>query len=176
MTPKIIELKQEPVALVELSERPIEVIYVPAKGFAYKLAGSKFLSKYIRGVPHDCKIVGILSDLTEEQFAECVDKYDNSNPARHVNYTYKKPNGGMQVSRVTFPWCNKSSDSFYSLLESEKVYTENPIVEPILSLHFMNDRGYFNYTGFEKAKEKWQEAQQRTIDPKRTVVLLRKEG
>lgn len=75
----------------------------------------------------------------------------------------------MQVSRVTFPWCNKASDSFYSLLESEKVYTENPLgTEP-------TPENTPNYAYSIHARQ-WEQAQQRTIDPKRTVVLIRKEA
>lgn len=72
----------------------------------------------------------------------------------------------MQVSRVTFPWRNKAFDSFYSLLESEKVYMENPLEKAAKS------RGHGTLDNFD---QDYEEAQQRTIDPTRTVVLLRKE-
>lgn len=102
MKPKIIELKQAPVVLVELLEGAKEAHLDIRTGricWSALIEGNRggrtwhYLSSDYRGA----NAIGILSDLTEEQFAECVDKYpDNSNPAMYVNYTYKKPNGGCR--------------------------------------------------------------------------------
>src|SRR5690625_3006252 len=107
MTPKIIELKQAPVVLVELPKGAYYenlCFLPPAPGINYFLYENGVNTPYKEIVPGIDKIwtkLGYLSDLTEDQFAECVDKYpSNAKPARYVNYTYKKPNGGMQVSRV----------------------------------------------------------------------------
>ncbi|MFS0489912.1 hypothetical protein [Leadbetterella byssophila] len=64
-----------------------------------------------------------------------------------------------------------AKDSFYSLLESENVYTENPYgsnkMQHLASAPEPGD--------ISELSQEWEQSQQRTIDPKRTVVLLRKE-
>lgn len=93
--------------------------------------------------------IGILSDLTEDQFAECVNVYEVSE--------------SINIPKMRF----------YQMLESEKVYMENPYGEDQRSYSELMD-GVCRDKLAEDMRM-WQEAQSRTIDPKRTVVLLRKE-
>lgn len=125
MQAKIIELKQAPVVLVELPEGAICPAY-GRSGIGYILNGGLVINSELKG---DYDFIGILSDLTEEQF----------------NY-----------------------GAFHTLLKSENVYTENPYGEKTP----VNNEFYW---GFLDDLNKWQEAQSRTIDPKRTIVLIRKE-
>lgn len=152
MTPKIIELKQAPVVLVELLKEDISYYNI---------------DKYVRkGLEADGYVFkGFLSDLTEEQFAECVERINDKRYIHYPNWTrlYKT-----------------AKDSFYSLLEFEKVYTENPFgkKEPQLDdseLWGTPEQDSQVYANLTYRKDKWHEAQSRTIDPKRTVVLIRKE-
>lgn len=149
MQTKIIELKQAPVVLVEKpNEDDNDLVVVSGKEIFYN--GDYFdLPK--AGLHNPWKVLGILPDLTEEQFAECV--ADNGN-GDYKNYVGSW--GGFE----------KAKDSFQSLLESENVYTENPYGEkaPI------NNEFYWGYLN---DLEQWQEAQSRTIDPKRTLILLK---
>lgn len=172
MTPKIIELKQAPVVFVELPERPVEVKDSYANGFIYKDKTGYIESEYLEDYCdwEDSKLVGILSDLTEEQFAECVDSDGHYGIIMFRNYKQTAmPLYDEQISVI---------ESFYSLLESEKVYTESQAFPD------MHDPKYYDEpydgTGFYQEIYSsdivdWKEAQSRTIDPKRTVVLLRKD-
>ena len=146
MTPKIIELKQAPVVLVELSE-----------GADYKVYGDKVVIGSFKLSRTEYKGLGVLSALTEDQFAECVDRTKTHPKYWNYNLNYFRE--------------FRASDSFYSLLESEKVYTENPYRHPDKIYTNRDDSNIFQ----KHSMKKWQEAQQRTIDPTRTVVLLRKE-
>lgn len=154
MTPKIIELKQAPVVLVEMSERPVEVKDIYANGFIYKDKTGYIESEYLEDYCdwEDSKLVGILSALTEEQFAECVDKVFFSSGSIYKNYK-------------TLMGLGKASEAFDTLLESEKVYMDNPYEHLKEGMTFA-----------EECENKWQEAQSRTIDPARTVVLIKKDG
>lgn len=58
--------------LVELSERPVEVKDSFANGFIYKDKNGYLETEYLDEYCDDSKILGLLSDLTEEQFAEWV--------------------------------------------------------------------------------------------------------
>lgn len=167
MTPKIIELKQAPVVLVELSEHEsigrLELKWdspLMDGGHKVRLLNNR---RYIGAVGlakhfNEDSILGVLSDLTEDQFAECVKSED-----------FKHYSGKYVHLFVDYLNCENafesSSDSFYSLLESENVYTENTYEHLKAGMTFAGE--YEN---------KWQEAQSRTIDPTQTVVLLRKEG
>lgn len=181
MTPKIIELKQAPVVLVGLSERPVEVKDSYANGFIYKDKKGYIESEYLEDYCdwEDSKLVGILSDLTEEQFAECVDWYDYSHEDDLTAlYAFKDYVNGIKEANDywdEYPF-DAAKESFYSLLESENVYTENPHgkePEYVITQYGVLPEGYKR---FENDHNKWQEAQSRTIDPTQTVVLLRKEG
>lgn len=173
MTPKIIELKHAPVVLVELPERPVEVKDSYANGFIYKDKTGYIESEYLEDYCdwEDSKLVGILSDLTEEQFAEWAVKYPgNATTQRYVNHAHKDKSAGMQVSRVSSPSTYRASDSCLSLLESENVYTENPYgAEEPESCRCMGP------CGRPCRHVDWMEAQDMVIDPARTVVLIRKE-
>ena len=151
MTPKIIELKQAPVVLVELS-----------KGADYKVYGDEVVigDHVLSRKQH--KGLGILSALTEDQFAECVERIDQEHTFGYRDYT------GF-ISDLS-----KARHSFSSLLRSENVYTENPYGEEQRSYSELMD----GVCRDELAEDMrlWHEAQQRTIDLKRTVVLLRKGG
>lgn len=172
MTQKIIELKQAPVVLLELPENSnnhrIE-----------GLIGLYRMDYLVYDTPHEnnvsfrlpvgvkYNVVGILSDLTEEQFAEWVKSED-----------FKHYSGKYLHLFVDYLNCENafesSSDSFYSLLESENVYTENPHDYMLQSTEENFDNCKCDKTELQIVREKWGQAQQRTIDPKRTVVLLRK--
>lgn len=170
MRPKIIVLQQAPVVLVELEERPAKVQDSFANGFIYTDEKGYIESFYLDDICEDSKLVGILSDLTEEQFAEWAVKYPgNATPQRYVNHTHKEKSTGIQVARVSFPSTYRASDSCLSLLESENVYMENPHGQR------PNCGCYTEYDMEGCAEEcyKWINAQSRTIDPKRTVILIR---
>lgn len=193
MTQKIIELRQAPVVLVELPE-----IVTGVKLRYDELISALFPEKHnpclpspdllgftgeewwvLYSAPYGTILLGLLELLTEEQFAECVDDNGNGDYQNHVGIW-----GGFETAK----------QSFYSLLESEKVYTENPYgIErppntPIDSIPYTQNKGYVHFRNqhpnvppsdsslsYESFILKWQEAQQRTIDPSRTVVLIRKE-
>lgn len=143
MTPKIIELKQSPVILVELNEEREVDFWI------------KFGSPIIIDYPN--KVIGKLSELKEQQFAECVPK--------------------EMYSHITNPDAIWYEVYFYSLLESEQVYTENPYggeCPPDIHDDENDDLGLTSALRRQQ-QGKWQEAQSRTIDPARTVVLLRRE-
>lgn len=156
MTPKIIELKQAPVVLAELPNTFEKPHIKKVDGFSHliwAIYNGHIISRKRIGYG-DVKLVGILSDLTEEQFAECVNVYEVSE--------------SINIPKMRF----------YQMLESEKVYTENPFEFPCTTDPKYYDSPY-DGTGFYQElysndMDQWQEAQQRTIDPKRTVVLLRK--
>lgn len=157
MTPKIIELKQAPVVLVEKpNEDDNDLVVVSGKeifynGDYFELPKADFRNPW--------RVLGILSDLTEEQFSEFAIKMtwggDAGIYADHTN-----PSTSVKMS---------AKESVYSMLKSENVYTENSYggkPEPC---------GCMGPCGIPCAFNEWQEAQSRTIDPTRTVVLLRKE-
>lgn len=186
MQAKIIELKQAPVVLVELSERPVEVKDSYANGFIYKDKTGYIESEYLEDYCdwEDSKLVGILSDLTEDQFAECVPfknivspfpcnccGYDVDCYRNFVEQTLEDWEDNPVVDR-----CYSRKESFYTLLESEKVYTES---QAFLDMH---DPKYYDEpydgTGFYQEIYSsdivdWKEVQSRTIDPTRTVVLIK---
>lgn len=146
MQTKIIDLKQAPVVLVELGVD--DVSYYNIDPFVRKgLETEGYMFE------------GFFSDLTEEQFAECVNKphYAQIFSKRIGPFYSDYTNQGRNMMSAKYSWD--------TLLESEGVYTENP---------FGGEPFYTDGT-FRKDIEKWQEAQSRTIDPERTVVLLRKE-
>lgn len=150
MITKIIELKQVPVVLVELCKDDISYYNV---------------NKYVReGLKEEgFKYLNYLSDLTEEQFAECVGKTPAGNYLDYVEFR------GFQNVHET------AKTSFYSLLESENVYTENPHDYMLQSTEENFDNCKCGKTELQIVKDRWQEAQSRTIDPTRTIVLIRKE-
>lgn len=152
MTPKIIELKQAPVVLVDLPVNFSEPTGISLGPFSDWSVQNLDTGEYY-GLGQDLKTIGILSDLTEEQFAECVPK--------------------EMYSHITNPKAIWYEVYFYSLLESENVYTENPYGEDQRSYSELMD-GVCRDKLAEDMRL-WQEAQSRTIDPTRTVVLLRKE-
>lgn len=163
MQAKIIELKQAPVMLVEIPAdiRNLKVNNARNKLEWFKTSINKGMSRgrvtyseYI-ALPYGCwAIVGILSDLTEDLFVECVDRTKTHPKYWNYNLNYFRE--------------FHASDSFASLLESEKVYTENPYARP-------NPKDYnTKINEYWILEKKWQEAQSRTIDPERTVVLLKK--
>lgn len=179
MTPKIIELKQAPVVLVELPEREsigkLELKWdSPLMGGNHKVhllnnrryIGTLGLAKHF----NEDSILGILSDLTEEQFEECVDKEEFYYKC-YTDQEEIKEDGRISLL-VGF---SIAKDSFYSLLESENVYTENPVGETPPDIRDFIDCGdpsdYSN--AYDKAVSNWEEAQSRTIDPTRTVILLK---
>lgn len=153
MQPKIIELKQAPVILVELPEWANFYGYYDRYGYViyHNPQGIKCESFVTM---KESKLVGVLSDLTEEQFAECVNVYEVSE--------------SINIPKMRF----------YQMLESENVYTENPHEFPTTTDHKYYDEPY-DGTGFYQElysndMVQWQEAQSRTIDPTRTVVLIKK--
>lgn len=152
MTPKIIELKQGPVVLVELEERPAKVQDSFANGFIYTDEKGYIESFYLDDICEDSKLVGILSDLTEEQFAEWVVR-----PFPPINADKKEK-------------YRTAKQSSYSLLESENVYTENPYKHPREMKATPQSFGWY-----KDAVRAFEKAQSRTINPDRTVVLIRKE-
>lgn len=171
MKPRTIELKQAPVVLVELPEGNFNIrieglIGLYARNWlVYDLPEANNFTLPLP-VRENFEIVGILSDLTEEQFAEIVPV------AKTVQL------GELYYNFKTNKWDAFCSDeSFQTLLESEKVYTENPVGElPPDIRDFIDCGDPSDYSrAYNKAVSDWQEAQQRTIDPTRTVVLLRKE-
>lgn len=148
MTPKIIQLKQAPVVLAEIPDH--YRLYTRSDGSPFCTNIRNMSAKVVW--QHDGEYIGILSDLTEDQFAECVNKIHFEDGDVYKDY---RTNLGLSSAK----------ESFQSLLESEKVYMDNPYEHLKEGMTFA-----------EECENKWQEAQQRTIDPKRTVVLLRKEG
>lgn len=174
MTPKIIELKQAPVVLVELPKGCKHENLLGKSGDGTFLLWDSTNNFDDDNRPHGqilidvdpmnkWKILGALSDLTEDQFAECVIVFNQINgDVVYANYIM----GTDEYS---------AKDSFYSMLESEKVYTENPHDYMLQSTEENFDNCKCDKTELQIVREKWQEAQYRTIDPTRTVVLLRKE-
>lgn len=166
MTPKIIELKQAPVVLVEINE---SYAYPDTIGIGAGQTYTSVMELNTGNCIHigtDLINFGFLSDLTEEQFKSIVDSdnwhfTDKTHDLAFRDYKVKsefdKPNR-----------LKSAKDSFYSFLESEKVYMENPYGVAYKRMP-ESDMDYRSFL-------KWQEAQSRTIDPKRTVVLLRKES
>jgi hypothetical protein len=161
MTPKIIELEQAPVVLVELNcyfSNPDTIGIGNDETYTYmrELSTGKSIALGV-----NLKVLGALSDLTEEQFAECVDSDGHYGVMMFRNYKQTSmPLYDEQISVI---------ESFYSLLESEKVYTENPCgtekPEPCYKV-------LWDAEGDELVEE-WEEAQKRTIDPSRTIILLK---
>lgn len=159
MTPKIIALKQAPVVLVELNENysypdTIGIGNNETDTLVMELSTGNCMS-----IGLNLRVLGILSDLTEEQFAECV----KQGLGLYANYN-------ETVEFGTAMRFEKASESFYSLLESEKVYTENPYRHPDEIYTNRDDSNIFQ----KHSMKKWHEAQSRTIDPTRTIVLLKK--
>lgn len=175
MTPKIIELKQAPVVLVELPERPINVEDSFANGFIYTDNTGYIESFYLDDYCIDSKCLGILSDLTEEQFAECVERHDHifNTGEVVVGYRYCPVKSEYDEPPSIPPFASKA---FYSLLESEKVYTENPYGKQPTKYKGKDLPKQVRKEMYSFAMQKWNEAQSRTIDPSQTVVLLRKDG
>lgn len=157
MIPKIIELEQAPVVLVELPENEISF---------YNIDPSIRGDLESRGF----KYHGRIFHLTEDQFAECVAKSAHTGLFGHYVKGIKPLNA----------YCHeKASESFDTLLNSENVYTENPYEFPTTTDHKYYDEPY-DGTGFYQElysndMVQWQEAQSRTIDPTKTIVLIRKE-
>lgn len=172
MTPKIIELKQAPVVLVELpsNEWNISSISIGVGESDTALCDPFTGDHYPVGV--NLKSVGILSDLTEDQFAECVSTphYNQFFSAKIGPFYTDYSNQGRSMMTAKYSWD--------TLLESEKVYVgENPFGKdhPI----FVNWEGYAyihpsQIKRFKESVEDWKEAEPRTIDPARTVVLLKR--
>lgn len=183
MTPKIIELQQAPVVLVELpeidgiwqtvykNEADTRGLIISKEAKHLDTFGENSNPRYVFDLPHGkLTLTGVLSDLTEEQFAEWAVKYPgNATPQRYVNHTHKEKSTGMQVARVSYPSTYRASDSCLSLLESENVYLENPHGEEPTTENTPN-------YGYSIHVKQWGQAQSRAINPKRTVVLIRKES
>lgn len=152
MTPKIIELKQAPVVLVELPPDVYSLKYGDGGLWVKFDDDQKFTPWY--SCNGNINLLGTLSDLTEEQFAECVAKVNFESGPVYKNYK-------------TFKGLGKASESFDTLLELEKVHTKgNPLDKTAKSV------GHGTLDNFD---QDYEEAQKRTVDPSRTVVLLRKE-
>lgn len=165
MQTKLIELKQAPVILVEIPKGCKHENLLGKIGdvtFLFWDSTNKFDDDnrshgliLIDTEPRNrWRILGVLSDLTEEQFAECAIVFNQINEdIGYANYIM----GPGEYSAKGF---------FYFLLESEDVHTKgNPLDKVAKSV------GHGTLDNFD---QDYQEAQQRTIDPKRTVVLLRK--
>jgi len=108
MTPKIIELKQSPVVLVELSDTPIKVEDSFANGFIYTEKDGYLETFYLDDICLDSKCLGLLSNLTEEQFTELVQNKSWGGKGGFYR-DYQNLNGTMF----------KAEDSFWTLLGSE---------------------------------------------------------
>lgn len=164
MTPKIIELRQAPVVLVELNcyfSNPDTIGIGNDETYTYmrELSTGNCIALGV-----NLKVLGALSDLTEDQFEECVDRTKTHPKYWNYNLNYFRE--------------FRASDSFASLLESEKVYTESQAFPDMYDPKYYDEP--YDGTGFYQEIYSsdivdWQEAQSRTIDPLRIVVLLRKD-
>lgn len=121
--------------------------------------------RVLYSAPYGTILLGLLGLLTEGQFAEFAIKMtwggDGGIYADHTN-----PITSVKTS---------AKESVYSMLKSENVYTENPLGERPTKYKGKDLPKQVIKEMYSFAIQKWQEAQSRTIDPKRTVVLLRKE-
>lgn len=162
---EIIEIKQIPVILVEFSEVVDNLQIFNDIGRPYLSYYTKPVNTHRAYLPDgDYVVLGYLSDLTEEQFAECVGE-------PHFVQIFSKRMGPLYTDYTNQGRSMVSAKcSWDTLLESENVYIENPYVEK------PEPCGCTGPCGIPCAFNEWQEAQSRTIDPKRTVVLLRKES
>lgn len=165
MTTKIIELKQAPVILVELPEGAHNLQIFNDVGRPYLSYYTKPVNTHRAYLPDgEHEILGFLSNLTEEQFAERVSKphfaqiFSKRLGPFYTDYT----NQGRNMMSAKYSWV--------SLLESEQVYV-GPVEEPQITDYTVGQLSWYNEDLIN-----WKEAQSRTIDPNRTVVLLRKEG
>lgn len=164
MTQKIIELKQAPVVLLELTEKEsigkLELKWdSPLMGGNHKVhllnnrrhIGAVGLANHF----NEDSILGILSDLTEEQFEDLEFLKMPHDVDYGGDWFIHFPFNGDHVEEY-------AAGAFYSLLKSENVYFENPYEHLKAGMTFA-----------EEHENRWQEAQSRTIDPKRTVILIK---
>lgn len=160
MTPKIIELKQAPVVLVELEDAPIKVWDSFANGFIYTEIDGYIETFYLDDICLDSKCMGLLSNITEEQFAECVETSEYFDPLSNLSTV------PVYKNYMSDTWGWSSKYSFFSLLESEKVYVgENPLQ------HLVDKLGHGTLDNLD---QDYAEAESRTINPERTVVLIKR--
>lgn len=185
MKPKIIELKQAPVVLVELDK--FTDVDCPIEIHGNKLVSSQnkgFIINTTKIPQGNWKLLGVFSDLTEEQICEVLNIDFCDICTLEKKGVYGTDGGyaaGCEGSR-----CDYVREELHvkmnELLKSENVYTENPYgFEPDeYDDEFWegidHEKTVFLEWKYEEIANKWQEAQSRTIDPKRTVVLIRKEG
>ena len=106
MKQQIIELKKK-LLLVELPEGAINV-----KGFDYKL-------------------IGKLTNITEEQFEEWSGSYEWEDAPEGSKYAYKDYKYGKETDDYwdMYPF-DTAKESFFSKLEAEGIYFENKMLEP----------------------------------------------
>lgn len=163
MTPKIIELKQGPVVLVEFPERATKITVEMRKHWSQHCLFYETDDLKCLHLPSgNWMLTGYLSDLTEEQFAECVMLREPTVGGRiqyHDYYGYNE-----QDTKDT------AEESWWSLLQSEDIYLKNPYGEDYPE----EDGNPMYLLRYNELCKQWQEAQSRTIAPERTVVLVRK--
>lgn len=75
---------------------------------------------FAQNFPFPIYVVGIANELTEEQMATVVDSYFE----KFKRYRMK---GVMQTACLSADICDTATESFNSLLLSERVYLQNPI-------------------------------------------------
>ena len=108
------------------------------------------------------ELIDLLSELTSDNVEPLVFKAMNGH--HYKNYAeHRKPR--PDYAKL---WCKTALQSFYSALEAEGIYlNENPIEYP--------KQGSYEAvmtTNWESLDKQWNEAQQRTFDKTRTILLI----
>lgn len=157
MKQQIIELKKK-LLLVELPEGYVVVSVFPSKR---TLTMWNENGQYItEKLDFDVNEIGKLTDITESQFAEWVEAY-TSLENRFRNYTVP--------AYIEF-LMKTAKESFFSKLQADEIYFENPLgKKPHLGM-FIEQKGNC-VKDYDKAFNEWQEAQQKVWDINRCWIF-----
>ncbi len=127
------------------------------KSFAFKFPGF-------------VELIGKLSEVTEKQFQQIVDSWQRYFPEQHFVYrNYNLPVFRHHLKLMEQNWdepFGKATESFYSKMEAEGLYTNNPHGEKPAD----DDYSFFTDTNLS-LKEAWELAERKTFHPDRSFLF-----
>jgi hypothetical protein len=119
-------------------------------------------------VPKDtCNLIGKLTDITEQQFADFVSMHKSSNDTwRYANY-----------KNLSGQWFDTAKESFFSYLEANGVLFKNHLGDkPVRMVPFMGKGRYTIHQSdlldeYHKSLKRWQEAEQKVWNRGQTYLF-----
>lgn len=183
MKQAIIELKKK-LLLVELPEQingdDVSVIHNQDD---YDQLEFQYPTHEFRGLQcYDCgylpkgnnyKPIGKLTDITEEQFHKWSGSYEWEDAPEGSKYAYKDYKDGKETDEYwdMYPF-DTAKESFFSKLEAEGIYFENPLGEELMKWNkYESIHKKIPHTPYSLYKKDWQEAQEKLWNRDNTYIF-----